>query len=291
MFISHSANDDDGASAVLDLIRTGLSDKNYEVVVDRDVLKAGQEWSAVLYRELGQCDAAIVLLTPKALNSSWVRREVNILLWRRALGAPLHIVAALMSGTTPEAVSEAGFTELEPLQAAKGSSASAIEIAEEVLSRFVDLPDAGADASPMCEWLKRIAAYLKQVREPEALGRAANALGVDEESIAEVYLPDGAVFLAHQFLSHDGLGDASRRDTARAIAAMVGRVDSSTLRELASDVIPTWVDGSAARNLLPAPKKRSTVMLLNSFSADTAEHYICRAICCARLGFRWKWSF
>src|ERR1700694_5611755 len=102
VFVSHSARGDALADSILNSVRDGLDEKKYGVCVDMDILKPGQDWASVLYQRLAECHAAVILLSPKALSSTWVRREVNILLWRRALGAPVHIVPALFGGLQPE---------------------------------------------------------------------------------------------------------------------------------------------------------------------------------------------
>ena len=50
-----------------------------DVSVSRDVafLKPGQEWAEALQQEVRGTDCFIVLISPNAANSSWVRREVN----------------------------------------------------------------------------------------------------------------------------------------------------------------------------------------------------------------------
>lgn len=50
-----------------------------DVGVSRDVafLKPGQEWAEALQQEVAGTDCFIVLISPKAAGSTWVRREVN----------------------------------------------------------------------------------------------------------------------------------------------------------------------------------------------------------------------
>src|SRR5580658_4736674 len=94
IFISHSSHPDPFADQVLKAVKDGLGGQ--EIFIDSDVLRPGDEWCSVIYHRLAECHAAIILLNRAALESTWVRREVNILLWRRALGYPLEIVPALL---------------------------------------------------------------------------------------------------------------------------------------------------------------------------------------------------
>jgi TIR domain len=108
VFISHSSRQDDFAAKVRSQVQARLEGLNWDVRVDMDALKGGDDWRSVIYHWLAQCDAAVVLLGRGAIQSSpWVRREVNILLWRRALGSPLTVVPALLGDVRSAEVQEA----------------------------------------------------------------------------------------------------------------------------------------------------------------------------------------
>ena len=86
IFVSHSSCNDAYAAMVRehirDLLKPPLADT---LLVDMDEIRPGHEWCAVLYDWLAVCDAAVILLNREALRSAWVRRETNVLLWRRAV--------------------------------------------------------------------------------------------------------------------------------------------------------------------------------------------------------------
>src|SRR4051812_44064690 len=100
VFISHSSKTDPYADAVRIHVQRALVARGWEVRVDIDGLRGGEEWSGVLYHWLADCDAAVVLVGRKALTSKWVAREVDLLLWRRALGSPLTVVPAILGDLT-----------------------------------------------------------------------------------------------------------------------------------------------------------------------------------------------
>ena len=81
-----------------------------------DVLKGGDDWRGVLYSWIADCDAAVILIGRKAAESTWVKREVNYLLWRRALGSTLTIIPVLLSDWTIADVMLSDLKELEPIQ-------------------------------------------------------------------------------------------------------------------------------------------------------------------------------
>lgn len=61
------------------------------------------------------------MLSEKALKSPWVRREIDLLLWRRALGSSVLIIPVLLDGLQREKVRTSGFSELESIEFARAS--------------------------------------------------------------------------------------------------------------------------------------------------------------------------
>ena len=78
VFVSHSHSDSELAARVSKALRNEGLD-----VWDPDLnLLPGDNWAAEVARALEESDAMVVLLTPDAINSPWVRREMEY-----ALGA------------------------------------------------------------------------------------------------------------------------------------------------------------------------------------------------------------
>jgi hypothetical protein len=65
---------------------------------DRDRLEPGDEWELRIVEELHACEAAVLLLTPEALESSWVLREATVLADRRSRWPALQLVPVLCAG-------------------------------------------------------------------------------------------------------------------------------------------------------------------------------------------------
>ncbi|WP_125523885.1 toll/interleukin-1 receptor domain-containing protein [Streptomyces sp. WAC 05379] len=286
VFISHSARGDAFAMAVLKKIEKRLEKRNHTPRVDQSDIPPGDEWRPKIVHWLARCDAAVVLLNAKALESTWVRREVNILMWRRALGAPLLVVPVLLDGLTTKAVKIAGLEELGPIQFARtalGEEPDAKNLSGQVLDRFAELPEAVTGDDPMSIWLKRLGLYLSEVqRRSSLLVDAARALESEHEYVADVTAQHGGcLFLAHQFL----VSPPQRVEAA--LDALAPSLPDDTLRRLTAALAPTWVDEEAARGVLPAPDKppRRMTVLLNARATTTAEQYIRRATCAATQGF------
>lgn len=275
--------------AVLEKIQEGLRGKAHTPRVDQSDIEPGDEWRPQLVDWLARCDAAVVLLNQAALDSPWVRREVNILMWRRALGAPLLVVPVLLDGLTTGAVKQAGLEELRPIQfarTAQGTEPDAKILADQVLDRFAALPQAATGTDPMSVWLKRLALYLSEAqRQPSVLAEAARALKAEQDFLAHVTAQQGGcLFLAHQFLV------APPERMEKALDVLAPSLQDQTIRRLTSALNATWVDEQAASRALPAPGRQPQEMtlLLNALSDSTAEQYIRRATCNAIHGFETK---
>ncbi|MDH6214832.1 toll/interleukin-1 receptor domain-containing protein [Streptomyces pseudovenezuelae] len=286
VFISHSARGDAFATAVLTRIEKHLKEKNHTPLVDQSDIPPGNEWRPEIVHWLARCDAAVVLLNEKALESHWVRREVNILMWRRALGAPLLVIPVLLDGLTTTAVKIAGLEELRPIQfarTARGEQPDADSLSAQVLERFADLPEAATGDDPMSTWLKRLGLYLSEAQQrSNLLVDAARALKSESEYLAHVTgRHGGCLFLADQFL----MAPPDRMEAA--LDVLAPSLPDYVIRRLTAELAPTWVDEEAARGVLPAPDKRPHEMtvLLNARTAGTAEQYIRRATCAATRGF------
>jgi hypothetical protein len=286
VFISHSSRNDPHSAELRAAVCRRLRGCDYTVRVDVDVLRPGQEWRSVLYHWLAECDAAIVLLNQAALGSEWVHREVNILLWRQCLGAPPPYVVPVLIGIDVDALKANGFDELVSLQAVRYEPGDSAEVVvDKIMAEFNGLPPVGQPRRDlMWKWSDRIAHYLDQIdhgRRAE-LETAARALGVDEDDLGLVRASvGGRHFLAHQFLNHGHDGRL-----LQALGEIAPWMGIEPLGRLIREVVPTWVDGAAARRILP-PRDRTErfVVALNARHASTAEQYIARATCCALLGY------
>jgi hypothetical protein len=87
IFLSHSSKDEtltrDVAGA---LALGGGGHPGFEVLVDYDHLRAGEEWPAQLHAMMAFAHAGVLLLTRAAMNRPhWVLKEAYILTWRQSL--------------------------------------------------------------------------------------------------------------------------------------------------------------------------------------------------------------
>ncbi|MEU5400634.1 toll/interleukin-1 receptor domain-containing protein [Streptomyces sp. NPDC005963] len=296
VFISHSARGDEFAMTVLETIKEGLAAKKFTPLVDQHGIPPGNEWRPEIVDWLARCHGAVFLINEKALKSDWVRREVNILLWRKALGSPLAVVPVLLGDLSTSAVKAAGLEELRPFQFARpqrGAPHDALSIADKVLQRFAELPTPPAENDPMAAWLEALSEYLDEARRSGRLVKAATALKLEEKHLPQ--LNGGSLFLAHQFL----VAPPDRME--HAVDEVAPSLSTDTLKKLIACLEPTWIDAEAARGVLPEVKSppgealpavksppQDMTVLLNARKVNTAELYIRRATCCATRGYRMK---
>jgi hypothetical protein len=279
VFISHSSKSS-FATGVCRLVVRQLRAKNYQVFLDADELRPGEEWRSVLNHRLADCHAAVLLLSREALASPWVRREINILLWRRSLGAAVHVIPALIGDVGRDDVAAAGFSELEPFQYArlpggKSGKSDAALLATAITDRFADLKAEPVMRDPMQKWIDRVTFFLSHVGDDESINDCGRYLGIAEEDLSYLKLPEGRRFLAHQLLNQDLTN--STYSAVRAVSDYLGR---EWLAKLIQDIAFVWVNMQAARQLLDVYEEPGGgVALLNARSALTAYEYIDRATC------------
>lgn len=276
VFISHSSKGDRKATRLCNLLLAQLREKGHEALLDRDGLKPGAEWRTELYEWLATCDAAVLVLSEKALASRWVQREIDILTWRRVLGCHLEVVPILLGGLKTEAIEAAGLTDLKSIEVARGSArTTAAELADQVMGRFPDVSSSAHCDNPMRAWLGRIGRHLGEVRSGEVMRDAATALGMRREDAVQAALPaGGGRFMASHLLDSELSGRL-----CPAVGILSDALSKDRLERLIRDVRPAWVEVTTARDLLPRPGTTRRTLLLNAEWPETAEDYIHRATC------------
>ncbi|HEX8704272.1 MAG TPA: toll/interleukin-1 receptor domain-containing protein [Myxococcaceae bacterium] len=99
VFISHSTKTP-AALADVDGLRNQLIQAGFQVLLDFRCLKGGEDWNHEIDDWMRQCGAAVILLSPAALESDWVLTEARILQWRRRFDSHLTIIPVGIGGVT-----------------------------------------------------------------------------------------------------------------------------------------------------------------------------------------------
>lgn len=270
VFISHSCKGDQNAGDALTALIKTLEERGWDVQVDIERLKGAEEWRPVIYHWLADCDAAIVLLSAKGLRSPWVRREVNHLLWRRALGSPVTIVPVLLKDLTDQEVVDSELAELAGSLQFVQQGTTPAGVAEQAADRLPSLDHAGSDNSAMRSWSSKVISCLGGITDETPLRSAAQLLSeADDWHFPNVL--EGRRYLANQFLGQD------HRDRLHLALGEIAFHVRHDLGSLVTLVSPTWVDFEAARKLLPGTGR--IIAALNADRPGTAQEYVNRAAC------------
>jgi hypothetical protein len=76
VFISYAREDALYAFRLAEELRR----RRFEIWIDRDNIRHGERWPATLEQAVRNCAALIVIMTPEAETSDWVRNELNLAL-------------------------------------------------------------------------------------------------------------------------------------------------------------------------------------------------------------------
>ncbi|MFD3969928.1 toll/interleukin-1 receptor domain-containing protein [Streptomyces cyaneofuscatus] len=291
IFISHGAGRDADVRAVLENIVPRLTASGYDVFIDVEKLRAGDEWHEVLYREMYRCDAAIVLLGPETVAAPrWVRREAEVLVGRFKVGGLAAVLPGIVGGVSTAEARKQGFDALLSIQAAiwqspddeRPAEADTLTVADRIMAEFSpqDLRSANTGAR---DWALRVARYLESARRrnPGSLLDAARRLGLTDEELMHVSARIGAEL----FLSHRMLSGGIREELPTAVEWLKPALGADQLRQLSAEILPSWVDQESARRFLPAanavpePDAGSPVLVFNAYEEWTVEQYVRRAVC------------
>lgn len=273
IFISHS-NDNPIAS---DLIRTLVSEletAGFQVLVDIDGFKAGDEWRDEIYSWLGFCHGGIILLGPEALDPQrpWVAREAAILTWRKTLCPDFLVMPVLLPGVTTDHLrTDIQFRDLrlETYQAIAYDNAD--DTVAAVLDGLSEFRQGGKP--PLEEVADQVEILLDGIRQA-ALEKALDTLNADYKAITSHR--STAAALATAML---------QAPLAKAVSALETLVsfapDTSAIDRIFEIIAPNWVDLDAAGWIARCAlmKDDKPAVALNAQTQFAAEMYVRRAAC------------
>jgi len=277
VFISHSARQDPDALDYLKKISTTLKASGFDVLVDQERLKPGQQWRSYLDLWMAHCHAAVILLSKKALRESkWVLKEATILRWRESLEAlngrktGFQLIPVFL-GVNPEEVdAAAGFAPLKLSEIEALHGLKPAPLAKKLALTLKPLLKAAGD-SPRRMLETKIANQLAKASD-DTLRSMATALRQDLGNF-EPYrdlAPQVAMRLLHAPLQQLG----------NALGELAGAVPNETVKAIFDMLAYSWVDSEAAgllgRIIREQPQDRS--LLLNVTNPRfSAKAYIARA--------------
>lgn len=256
VFLSHSGKGS-LVSAVLDKLESALERSGYEPLVDREHIIGGAEVSPVIDKFVRTCDAAVFILTPRALKlrNTWVRDEANQL--RQKMIGPNFQALPVFVGVKPKKLSAAW--EAAGVPRRLGIKATDPDkIAAAVVAALAPTLDR-VRADHLVLVLER---KLREIPHDSALERAAAPIGGWVPGMLRLEIARRLLEATPaQIVEVAGGLVLENRDVAKA-----------TLRL----ALPhTWVDRRAAQNVCEAIKG-SRMTVLNTRELNTAKaHMVC----------------
>lgn len=270
LFISHSARGEPETMGLLDDLRKAL-ENSFAVLIDKDDIEVGDSWRQTLNTWIGGCDAAIVLLTEKALQSEYVAYEVTVLTYREK-NLPAHkctVIPVFVDPVNDEAVRKTRGFRPSLIAEYQGISAKTRqEIVQKVEKALTGLP---LLPSPIEEQEVYIENLLRKLVPQGKVSQSLDMLNVDLGG----WKADPFRSLALALLSR-GLDDL----TANVILGIRSYIkDRETLETLFEIIATSWIDVRSTECLaqIACNSLKPRLVALNAASDFIARKYVERA--------------
>jgi hypothetical protein len=221
---------------------------DYDVLVDYADLVKGTEWPQQLNLFMSRCHAGLLLLTPNAVASDWVRTEATILRWRQAVEPSFRLFIVRDPAVSDADLKANGWDPIRISDVQLLASTEANAIAAEVHGEF---PAGSPPASLFDRTRMKLMALLRSA-DQSTLWAVANHLspgqpapaGDDDALVKRQYVD----VIATRLLAGNPYGDTG-------ITTIVDELRTSTLpvddlAKIVYLIAPLWVDASAAGRLL-----------------------------------------
>ena len=277
IFISHSAKEtraQEIQAALYDALKTSAS---LVPLMDKRDLEPGDMWRARINLWVGGCDAAVILLSQKALQSDWVFYEAVLLTYRHESDSGFLVLPVYVD-VTPEEVAASRLhpTAITSIQFVPGAGRTVEEIVEGVVKELAKAACRGD--SPVERQAKGLAGHL-DLFEKRHLETAAGLLQYD----LKPWLPadDARLLLAVQLQSvgMEAAIPALISLQASLPATLAEPAREKWLQDVVDLVASSWVDQRCIERIPALAREQATprAMGLNALSDLTAKMYVLRA--------------
>jgi hypothetical protein len=221
---------------------------------------------------MAECDAAVILFTPDALRSDWVRKEAAILCWRKRLQPDFKLLGLL-------------FDHVEPKDIDKDSLYRVLRVTDLQLER--DCADVGQAVDLVGDHVGRpdIANATPFDNLTDAISSILTATGITERNLQRAYrrLPgDAKPPGPPDFSFADAFARYLLRDPAKALdhlhellkqlVVVLDRSESEQLRRL---VMGLWVDAESATCLANAWHSRKVLAVNGRYTPRFSAQASC----------------
>jgi hypothetical protein len=270
IFISYSAEGQE-ATEVRDKLEAALqATEQYEVLLDVKTLKPGDLWRNRINLWLGQCDAAIVLLSDTALTSRYVTYETSVLAYRSTVWDPsLLVLPVLLEEVTLERLKASYLSpsQLDERQFVRGTPD---EIVTKVLTRLQEV--SFCETTPAEKRARKLADQLQGVPD-RILREAADKLQLS----IPLGVDDPQLLLAITLLS------VGMKPAIPALLAVRSHLPSSEgskrMKTIIELIASSWVDLRCVGRIPGIAKGKEPVRAfgLNATQWDAAHMYVVSA--------------
>lgn len=264
-FISYSRTD----SAFVDRLEADLRAYGFDTWVDRQHLEGGADWARVIEQQIEQRETLVVALSPDAITSTWVRREITF-----ALNGGKHIIPII---ARPVASTPIEIVNLQYIDLSADYTSGLQELRVALLkTRTLPPPPRPARAPQPLLTLPEVGDPLKGLVEipapPPAPNPDRNALFMQ----AQTALAHGDLDLAEALLGQvveqeADFGNGLAGEELAKVREQLGPVRIERLRTLASDAHAKGAWGQeigALRALLAAEKAAADAAQVNNSPAS-----------------------
>ncbi len=305
LFLSHSSRLDDVKHKYTDndanwrllhetceCLKTRYGDR-IRILVDKDGLIPGDDWNRELNLWLAECQAAVVLVSRRALErSDWVAKEAAILGWRRALDPDFVLIPVTIEGeSTPADLAQGFFGSLD---LGRLQCAHVVRVAESIVDGIAlglgdpEVLAARCAKTPLDLLQGGIARLLADTATEDSLEAALVALGCAVVDPRVSNRDRFAEALARQFFQTSlDAPESCFRAYRGTFDHLTPRLAWERARELFEQVRALWVHPGAAAYLPSALGDRRALVLcgqlvtqpddLRGTEASTLERYLQRA--------------
>lgn len=291
IFISHSAKETQ-AREVQEALTAALQEKaraeRFALLLDKVTLEAGDMWRSRINLWVGGCDAAVILLSKAALESSYVAYEVSILSYRQAMKDSLLLIPVLLEEVAPEDLAKGRLSpaQLAEIHAVQGKTTE--EIVQEVLARLETVVPGGE--TPLERRARHLAELLDDF-DKDDLVEAGKKAALD---LLDTWMPFAEeklrLRLAAQLLSVGMIG------AAPAVLHLRGKIRKKDdqviwVNRVLRLVASAWVDPRSFDRLprIAKGEEKIAAVGLNASHELTAEMYLVSASC-GDPEDTWRWA-
>lgn len=243
----------------------------HDLLLDRTRLDAGDDWAGVLHDWLAECQVAVLLLSPRALQRPWVLKEATILAFRRARDPGFPLIPLLLPGLDMAAVdAHPGFSALQ-LGACQAFAPGG---APDALAAFVKAKLSGLQV-PLETPLDRLQQVLENrisLADAAALERACEALlGEAVPWITTLERPRQRARVLARAIARGRLGRlGTLADMTKSLhAAALAREHASEVLDLAASF---WVEEEVAARLRGVMAQRHSAPQAAALNSGKISH-------------------